>query len=167
VTRVDLLLAVVLLLFALRGLWRGFLREAFGLVGILAGAVTAVGSYQPLSEAIVTRWPMAPQVADLLAGGAIFVGVVLAASLLGRLARRLARAIWLGTVDRTVGVAFGLAKGMALVGLGVIAVQRFAPGSEPAHWLDGSRLARPLADLANRLVDAVRPFAPQPLEQRS
>jgi membrane protein required for colicin V production len=159
-TRVDVLLAVVLLLFALRGLWRGFLREVFGLAGLLAGAVAAATWSTALGDEIAARFHVAPSLAELAAGALLLTGVVLAASLAGRLARRVARAIWLGPVDRGLGAVFGLAKGAALVGLGLVALQRLAPGSSTAQLTADSELAHPLVDIADRLVEAVRPYAP-------
>ena len=35
--RIDVVLAVVLALFALRGFWRGFSREIFALIGLVGG----------------------------------------------------------------------------------------------------------------------------------
>jgi membrane protein required for colicin V production len=159
-TRVDVLLAAVLLLFALRGLWRGFLREIFGLAGLLAGAVAAATWSTPLGDQLAARLHIAPALGDLITGAALVVLVVLAASLAGRLARRVARAIWLGPVDRGLGAVFGFAKGAALVGLGLMALQRLAPGSSTARIAAESELAHPLVDLADRLVESVRPYAP-------
>ena len=159
-TRVDVLLAAVLLLFALRGLWRGFMREVFGLAGLLAGAVAAATWSTPLGDQISPQLHVTPAVAELIAGAVLVVGVVLVASLSGRLGRRLARAIWLGPVDRGLGAVFGLAKGAALVGLGLMALQRLAPGSSTAKLAADSELAHPLVDLADQLVEAVRPYAP-------
>jgi membrane protein required for colicin V production len=165
VNAIDLLIAVVLVLFALRGLWRGFLREAFGLAGLLAGAVAAATWSRALGDQLAPHVGVKPVVAEILAGAGVFVGAVIVAALLGRLARRVAQAVWLGPVDRGAGVAFGFAKGAALVGLGLMGVQRLAPGSAVAQLAADSRAARPLVQLADRLVEAVRPYTPPTVRQ--
>jgi uncharacterized membrane protein required for colicin V production len=45
VSRIDVVLAVVLALFALRGFWRGFSREIFALIGLVGGVAVAGANY--------------------------------------------------------------------------------------------------------------------------
>jgi uncharacterized membrane protein required for colicin V production len=45
VNRIDLILAIVLIVFALRGFWRGFSREFFGFIGLIGGVAVAAATY--------------------------------------------------------------------------------------------------------------------------
>ena len=48
-------LLLLLVLFALRGFWRGFLRETLGLAGLVLAAMLVVRWSEPLAG--MPRWP--------------------------------------------------------------------------------------------------------------
>ena len=60
--QVDALLLVLLTPFALRGLWRGLCREAFGLAGMLGGAAAA-GVASPRLATILMAHQVLPPLA--------------------------------------------------------------------------------------------------------
>src|SRR5262249_49779812 len=53
VNQVDALLLVLLTPFALRGFWRGFCRESFGLAGLLGGALAAAAGGSRLAAVLL------------------------------------------------------------------------------------------------------------------
>ena len=57
--RIDVVLAIVLLLFAVRGFWRGFSREFFGFVGLIGGLAIAAASYAALCNCSTVAPPSA------------------------------------------------------------------------------------------------------------
>jgi len=61
---------------------------------------------------------------------AIFFAVVIAAGIIGRIARWLAKEAGLGWADRLLGTVFGLVRGGAMVAVLVLALAAFAPGSQ-------------------------------------
>ena len=134
--------------FAVRGLWRGFLRESLALVGLIAGAMVAASVGPTLAATFVARHWVPAGEALIVATVALFVGVYIVAHVLGRIAQRLASAIFLGGLDRTAGVVFGIAKGATVLGFGLILLQRFMPSPTLAQAIDASRLARPLTRFA-------------------
>lgn len=108
-----ILLAVVLLSLAI-GLWRGLVFEVLSVLGWAAAFFAA-------------QW-LAPQVAVHLPGDGLgepvrhaaafvltFVVAVFAAGLLASLLRRLVSAAGLRPVDRVLGAAFGLVRGLLLL----------------------------------------------------
>jgi membrane protein required for colicin V production len=160
VNQIDVLLLVLLVPFALRGYFRGFLRESLALAGLVGGALTAAAGGSALAAAFVARHLMPPFVATVVAFLSLFLVVYVGAQLLGLIADRVARAVFLGGLNRVAGLAFGVAKGALILGFGLILVEHFARSSELARVIDASRLGRPLTQFATHVVEAGRSLAP-------
>jgi len=158
-TAVDAGLLLLLVLFALRGFWRGFLRETLGLAGLVLAGILVVRWSEPLAGLLVQRAHLSPLMARLLAAVGLALAVFLLVRILGSLVVRLTSVLFLGPLDRVAGVGLGLAEGAALLGLGLAAVLRVAPTSEASHMIETSRLAHPLLQVADRIVAEVRPLA--------
>lgn len=166
--RIDLVLAIVLALFALRGLQRGFSREFFAVVGLVGGAALAAGTNVEAAQMLP---PSVPDIGrPVVAFVAVFAAVALAAKLAGVLVHRALGAIALSPVDRVAGALFGAAKGVVLVGLGLIVVRAVTPPNAIDRAFAESVLLQPLLELTQdgygpaanerRLPDPV--FAPSP-----
>lgn len=155
--RIDVVLLACLVPFALRGLWRGFVREVVSFAALGGGALLAVTRGPSIARALEASQGLQPETALLFAAGGLFLAVVIAGAVLGRLARRGVRAIFLGSVDRAAGAVLGLVQGVALVGLGCLGVLRLAPELPLAGEVDRSAVARPLVAFAERCVEVVWP----------
>jgi membrane protein required for colicin V production len=147
VNRIDLILAVILALFALRGVQRGFSREFFALVGLVGGVAAAAAGWAGAAEMLP---PAVPEIGrPFVAFALVFLGVALAAKLVGALVHRALGAIALSPLDRAAGAVFGAAKGVALVGLGLIVVRAVTPPQALERAFADSVLMRPLLELTN------------------
>jgi membrane protein required for colicin V production len=146
----DALLLILLVPFALRGWWRGFCREGLGLVGVFAGAFAAAAFGPAVAESLVAHEIGWPSVALPAAYLLIFTAVWMAATVVGMVADRVARALLLGGVNRIGGALLGSAKGATVLGFLLLAAAR-------APWLaatiEASRLGRPLMELAGSVLD--------------
>jgi len=159
VNQVDALLLVLLTPFALRGFWRGFCRESFGLAGLLGGALAAAAGGSRLAGVLVGA-RLLPEVAALpVAFAAIFIGVGVLANVLGLVADRLVRAVLLGGVNRAAGVAFGTLKGAAVLGFLLLVAERMAPSPAISEVIAASRLGGPLMRVATSVLQVGRDFA--------
>jgi membrane protein required for colicin V production len=159
VNQVDVILLVLLLPFALRGLFRGLLREAAALIGLVVGVVVAAQRWTELAPVLVERFGVSAQTASIVAPAAIFLAVYLVALLIGAIAHRLARTLFLGPVDRTAGFVFGAAKGAAVCGFALLVAQRLVPGPTLSELIAGSRFAMPLMQLASSIAQRGGPLA--------
>jgi membrane protein required for colicin V production len=112
---VDLIIAVVLLGFAIRGLMRGFLRELLSLVGLFLGLWIALLQFVPLGEWLQSRFPLTDPLPFHVAFLAIFVGVSIVASMVGHLLHRAAKGLLIGWLDAIVGLGFGIVKGVMIL----------------------------------------------------
>ncbi len=125
----DWAIVAVLVLSVLLAAAQGFLHEVISLAGVVVGYLLAAWEYwrvAPRFTPYVKSEPIAESVAFL----AIFFAVVIAAGIIGRIARWLAKEAGLGWADRFLGAAFGLIRGGAIVAVLVLALAAFAPDSQ-------------------------------------
>ena len=150
---IDLTLLVVLLLFGLRGYFRGLFREIFSLAGLIAGFLGAARYAEPVAAFAATHWDPGP---IILKGGSFvlcFFVVYVSFNLAGWLLHRSAKLLFLQTVNRLGGVVFGVGKGAALAALLVFTLTSttLMPPSAREKLAD-AYLVSPLARLAETLI---------------
>jgi membrane protein required for colicin V production len=117
----DLVVATVVAVAALRGLLLGLVREAFSL-GALAAAVISIRFLTgPTADALQPLLANRMPALALKVSSAILVALVgvLLVALLGRLVRRGVKAAGLGFADRIAGAGLGAAEGLLVVSLGL------------------------------------------------
>jgi membrane protein required for colicin V production len=133
----DWIILAFLLFSVVAAAWEGFFYEAFGLAGLVVGYLIAAWQYRWLADWLETflkqTW-----LGDISAFLIIFFAVLIIASVLGRLTRRLMKAAGLTGIDRTLGGLMGLVKGSLVIAIVLVAMAAFAPA---ARWLGGSQLA--------------------------
>lgn len=113
------MVAAILVIASLRGLFLGLVRQAFSLAGI-AGAYIAVRVFaRPLGDWLleVSSGGIAPGLAPWLAGAVLIVLTIGFVTGIGRIARRGVRAVGLGGIDRLGGALLGAAEGAVIVAL--------------------------------------------------
>lgn len=124
----DWLLLAVLAYSTILAFMRGLFRELFSLVGLVAGILLASWNY-PVLAIKLTRLISAAPVADVVAFLLIAIGVMIFASLLGKLMHSTADAVGLGFFDRAGGAGFGLVRGFLLGVAILMAAAAFLPQS--------------------------------------
>ncbi|MCL2346201.1 MAG: CvpA family protein [Desulfobulbus sp.] len=141
------------------GLWRGVIGEMIALVAWIAGIFAAIEFGQEAGQALL---PGVGDPAVRALGGCVvvFLGVLLAMSLVRLAVRSMVKALGLTVSDRLLGMVFGLARGilvmMFLVGLGGMTA---APKQD---WWRRAALAPPL----ETAVLIARPWLPDDLAKR-
>ncbi|MGE5441981.1 MAG: CvpA family protein [Bacteroidota bacterium] len=165
-TVADLAIVGVLLVSAVLAFARGFVHEVLSMTAWV-GAALAVVFGLPYARPIAHRFISLPLLADVAAGGVIFIVTLLILSLLTRAVSRQVQGSALNAVDRSLGFLFGLLRGAVLVCLAYIPVAwLMAPAEQPA-WMRDAR-ARPLVEqgaaMIQSLFDAHRPPAEQALD---
>lgn len=128
---VDIIVGVILLISAAIAFLRGFIREVLTIAGVVGGVLAAL-FLGPKLAPLFRDWfgvedgktpeklfDMVPMdvAADATAYAAIFVVFVIAISVLSHFIASGAKAMGLGPVDRTLGVIFGVVRGLVLLGL--------------------------------------------------
>jgi membrane protein required for colicin V production len=153
VSWIDPILIGVLVLFGLRGFFRGLYREFFSIAGLVTGFLLAVTYARPVAAYAEATWRISPLILKGSAFVAIFFVVYFLMSAAGWLLHRSERLLFLKTLNRAGGIAIGVSKGAALTALAVFFLNQ-------ASWLprptrdnfDGSYLVPPLSYLAESLI---------------
>ncbi len=128
----DWIFLAVLLISLLVGAWRGFVYELLSLVNWTVAFFLA----QWLAADVAQHLPMsgAGEGVRYAAGFAVvFVLAVLAGGLVAALAKKLFAAVGLQPVDRTLGAAFGLVRGVVIV-LAATVVITMTPLRNATWW---------------------------------
>ena len=153
----DYLLVVIVGLSCGLALIRGFAREAAGILGWLAGFALAV-YLAGYATRFLSSWTSGKQIlpsgalseriseainvgiiGNLSAFLLVFVASLLTVVLVGRLVLSLVDKVGLSSVNRALGLAFGLVRGVSLILVGFFILQ-ILPISEPI-WISESQLA--------------------------
>lgn len=127
-TAADWLIVAVILFSVAVAASQGFMLEVFSLAGTVAGYLFAAWGYAQVAP-WYAPYVKTPWVANLCGFLTIFFVVVLLAGSIGRIARYGMKEVGLRWFDRVLGGVFGLARGVALVMVFVLALASFSPGS--------------------------------------
>ena len=152
-TTLDWVLTAVLLFSLLLGAWRGLVYEVLSVLGWAASFYAA----QWFAPQVATMLPLQSASEPVRYAAAfvlVFIAAVFAAGLLAALLKMLVDAIGLRPVDRTLGAAFGVLRGVIMLLAATVVVDMTALKS--SVWWQESRGAQTLtATLAS-----LRPLLP-------
>ena len=162
----DVMVIAVVALSALFAFVRGFVHELLSLAAWFgAGVATFYGiDYViPVARDLTDVQPLA----DIGAGTAIFLVVLVVLTILARLVVRRIRKSGLGTLDRSLGLLFGIARGALLLAIvWLVAAWTFQEEDAYPPWIAEARTlplvqygAQSLYDL---LPEGLRPAEPPP-----
>jgi membrane protein required for colicin V production len=121
-TGADVLISLVFLVSSLAGLLRGFVREAVAL-GFWIVGVWAAWAFGPRVEPYLGGYLAGPAVRPWVGRLVVLVAVLFVSFGVGVVLNFFMRGSGLGLIDRVIGLMFGMARGMVLVGLLVISAE--------------------------------------------
>lgn len=155
-TLFDLAAGLVLLVSALVGWIRGGTREVSTVVAFILAAVVALFSLRFTGaiarHAIHTVW-LANVVALLLVFVLAYILLRVSAS---ALSRRMQQTTALGTIDRIIGVGFGLLRALVVLGLFNLLITAATPPERIPPWIRGATLY-PLSAGAAQVLRTLTP----------
>jgi membrane protein required for colicin V production len=137
VTAADWIIVMVIAVSVLQAAISGFFHEAFGIAGLILGYLLAAWNYERLA-ARYAPYLKSMWLGEIAAFLVIFLAVVLVAGLAGRIVRHILKEAGLSFVDRILGGALGLLRGILMVAVVLMSMAAFTPTST---WLEGSQLA--------------------------
>ncbi len=149
----DTIVIAVLLISALHAFWRGFIREIltiFGAIGGLLAALAFGDDVRPFmdtwlgvagDEKAAKLFDVIPMtlVSAVLAYGVVFILIFGVLSFISHLIAEQVRALGLGAVDRTLGVVFGLLRGLLILGIFYLPVHIVMDKDTKKEWFKESR----------------------------
>lgn len=159
VTFLDCLIVLVIVVSAGYAAWRGFLWETLTIFEWVAAAFACLyfGPYLiPMMRSLVSQ----PWLASLLAYAAVFLAVFIPLAFMSHRFSESVRNSPIGPLDRAAGVAFGVVRGLVIVGLAYLAYTYFNPIRQQPRWLTEAELLPVVQSTAEVLLSVV-PDAPQ------
>lgn len=157
ITLLDGILIVIMLVSAFLAMIRGFSREVLSIISWIVAAIVAIMFFEPAGKLLGEMVPQIPDnelVRGGLAGGLIFLVVLIIVSYLTMM---LADAIIdsrIGVLDRTLGFIFGAARGALLVIIALMGFLWLANDNEP-EWVAEAKSKPMLVAIGNNIVDAL------------
>lgn len=142
---IDFVLGIYLAALAVRGWWRGMVRELVDLVGMILGVVVAFRLSGPFGDFITVRFDVAPELARLGAGLVLLIVVGASLSIAGASLSKLMKLPGLNLTNRLLGSVLALGWGM-VIALAVISLVRALPfPPETDQALDRSEVVQAVA----------------------
>jgi len=157
----DYLLIAIVGISMIISLWRGFVREMISLIGLIAAFLVATrtsGWAGDQLDGIISN----DTVADVVGFCLMFILIVVIVAMIGAVIRRLMIAADLTATDRTLGLLFGLTRGILLIGLGMLIYTSM--GKPTASFVKNSVLATyavKLGDMLGKAIPYDYPFSRQ------
>jgi membrane protein required for colicin V production len=129
----DVIFSILLSIFILVGVWKGFFKQIFALIGIAAGIFFAIIGFGPLSKVLTQVIPSLPSFIWLILSFlVIFVAIYISCQLLAGLFSKLSQLFLLGWLNRLLGGIIGGIKGITLMSLFLLIVG-FLPFQRTLH----------------------------------
>jgi len=154
VNAVDIVVVVVLLASGVFALMRGFVHEVLAMAGwIIAplAAVQALPYVRPLAHQYISP---NPTIADGAGGFAVFLVVLLLLSLVTHAISKKVQGSAVSSVDRSLGFAFGLLRGLVLVSLAYMVAKTLMP-DDPEILANAK--TRPLMVIGATMIQSLVP----------
>jgi membrane protein required for colicin V production len=153
-TFLDALVVLIVLVSVGYATWRGFLWETLTIFAWVAAAFACLyfGPYViPLMRSMVGEgW-----VASLLAYAAVFCAVFIPLAFISHRFSETVKHSPIGPLDRAAGVAFGVVRGLVIVGLAYMAFTYFIPIKNHPQWVREARLLPLVQDTSQVLLSVV------------
>lgn len=154
----DWAFACVLLVSLAIGAWRGLVYEVLSVLGWIVAFVLAQWFAPQVSLWLPVKG-LAEPVRYAAAFVVVFIAAAFVAGLLAWLAKKLIDAVGLRPVDRTLGAAFGVVRGVVLVLAAAVVVHLTALKGEP-WWTESKG-----AEVATAALKGLKPVLPEKFGQ--
>lgn len=129
----DIVIIAIICFCVIRGAFRGIIKEATSIIGVIAGLYAAYTYYTHLTSALNRFADLFPHVGylNILSFLIIFGAVFAAVSALGVLLKYLMKIVFLGWVDKLCGAGFGFVKGFLIVSMLLLILTTFLSKGAP------------------------------------
>jgi membrane protein required for colicin V production len=155
VTGFDIVVGVILLMSGLMGLLRGATREVVTVLAFVLAIAIAIPAL-PLTLPLAGHFIHARWLARIMALIGGFLVVYIPVRLAGGALSSRVRASVLSQVDRLLGAMIGLARGVLVVGVLVLAIRIVTPAERLPDWYTHAAVY-PLASTAGGALGALAP----------
>ncbi|NOY77110.1 MAG: CvpA family protein [Calditrichaeota bacterium] len=157
---IDIAILTILLIFTLRGVFRGLIGEVMGFIAIILALILAIRWMSFGSALLMSVLNVSPVLAMLISFILIFVLVFWGTLVVAKILQKILQITMLSWLDHLGGGAFGLLKGAVITSLLVLFVGFLPLNSTYRSYESDSLLFRPMQKFAPHLFDWVVSVAP-------
>ncbi len=154
-TILDLIVLGAVVLSALLAAVRGFTREVLSIASWVTAAVVA-WNFHPMLLPIVKDYVKQDTLALVIAIAVIFLATLIIVSLITSRISDFVLDSRIGALDRTLGLAFGAARGLLLAVVGFLLWTTLVPDTRQPDWVRDAR-SKPLLESSGKSLLALLP----------
>lgn len=151
----DAAILVILLISAIFGFIRGFVKETLSVAGWV-GAIFLSLYLFPIAQPIAREFILNLLIADILTGAVIFILSLVILSYISHAISEKVKASSLGALDRSLGIFFGIARGAILLGVAWLVFVQFIPEKDRPEWILQARML-PIIEASGEFVARLLP----------
>ena len=137
IATIDIAIVFIVVASGVISMIRGFVKEAMALVIWLSAFVVAMSFKEVVAELLANVIVLA-SIRQLAAWGILFVGTLLIGAMVNFLLGKLVSSTGLSGTDRTLGLVFGVFRGLLVVLALVIIVPKALPVDQDSWWTASS-----------------------------
>ncbi len=157
---VDYLIILVVLVSAGYAAWRGFMFETLSILAWIAAAFAAL-YFGPWVVPHAREWISIPWLGSLTAYAGVFLVVFVPLAFLSHRFSQSVKHSAIGALDRLLGLAFGVVRGLAVLGLVYLAMLYFVPVREQPQSIAQARLL-PVVEASSEALLSLLPGRDRP-----
>ena len=159
---IDFLVVAVILISACYAAWRGFLSETLTIFAWAAAAFATLyfGPWLiPMARSMIAaQWQW---LAPVAAYASVFLVVLVPLSFMIHRLSQTVKHSSIGPLDRGLGIAFGVVRGLVIVGLAYLAFTYFTPVRQQPDWLLNARTLPLMQETAQVMLSVVPNQSPR------
>lgn len=158
-SKVDITLAIIILVGAYSGFQEGFLMEIFSFLAILLGVLAGFKLMGWAMILLEKNFNVDSQTLPYIAFATVFVSIVFIVNLLARLVRDKMNKSFLGKADQFAGAVLGFFKTTFMVSI-LLWIFFSLKFDFPERWTEGSWILPMVAEVAPKITHQISEFVP-------
>jgi len=120
VSVIDIIILICCVPAIIHGISKGFVSQAFSLLGLILGAWLAYKFSNVAGEWLESFAELSPALLHVIAFALILLVVIVVVHLAGKIIEKLLKVVMLGWLDKLLGAVFSLLKAALIIGLVVV-----------------------------------------------
>jgi membrane protein required for colicin V production len=158
---IDAIILMIIGFFCVKGFFRGFIMEAFTLIGLVLAYIIALREMSALATLVAKAVNLPPMVITSLSFFIIFVLIVLFCRWIAGALKKIIKWTFLGWLDRGGGVLFGALKGGLVASLLALLISLIPFPDKMESVKENSFFFEPVCSVAPAVFNVVKRSFPQ------
>lgn len=151
----DAVILLILLISAIVGFARGFVKEVLSIIGWVGASFLALYLF-PILKPYIREYIDNLLIADILTGAGIFILSLVILSFITHAISEKVKASALGALDRSLGIFYGIARAVVIVGIAWLVFVQFIPPKDRPIWITDAKML-PIVKASGEFVAHLTP----------